>query len=147
MFDTTMKRPQKNLVGARQELLADSERLHDIPPGERELQGQELELWKYLMRAKAYKEWSTSDLMLAYKYIKYDTVIRRGELRLDQFIEQGADILDPESYANEYYKEVEKVRSKQMLTFRALGLTHAALRQQNDNDNKDKKAAEELEAF
>lgn len=145
MQDSQYTRAANNSLKAHQELLANVDRLHEVPPGEKPLKGNDLALWRFLMRAKPYKDWSSTDLILAYKYIQYDRVIKKGEDRIDQFIEDGTDILEPDTLANDYYKELDKVRQKQISVLRSLGLTHAALRQQPNNNNRDKQAQDENE--
>jgi hypothetical protein len=136
------RRASSSSLEAHQELLENIDKIHEVPPGEKMFKGNALLLWKYIMRSKPYKEWTTSDLILAYKYVDYDITIKRGEDRLAELIEGGADLLDPESYACEYSCEIEKIKTKQMVIFRALGFARAAQRQPYDNKGNDKSDAE-----
>lgn len=122
-------------VAQAAEIIDDAEKMHDPPPTVRAFDEREQTLWRYLMRARPYKEWTPTDLLLAARIVLLDTVIKRGEERLFAMIADGADILDPESYANEYNAEIIKVQRLQLTFVRAIGLTRTSVRNTETGTN------------
>lgn len=132
-------------------ILDDASRIHQKPPSVRAFSKAEKNLWNYLMKARPYKEWTPTDLLLASRVVLLDTVIKKGEERLFQMISEGADILDPQSYSNEYNFEIIKMQKLQLTYLRALGMTRSSVRNTESGSNsratRERELAETLGMF
>jgi hypothetical protein len=115
-------------TSAAERALLNAERVHQPPPGLFLKPGEQTEYWNFLMKTRAYDEWSPADLTTAYNIVKIEGMIRRGQKRIDELIDDGADFLDPESIAADYFKQFSQLQKHQMLLLRSIGFTRTAQR-------------------
>jgi hypothetical protein len=110
-----------------QEVMSDLNRIHEPPPGAIPFTESETAMWAWLMKSRAFKDWSPTDILLAARVVRYETVIRRGYIRIEQLMCHGADPLDPDSIASEYAENLRKYERQQMTHLRALGFTRSQI--------------------
>ena len=127
----------------RAETLEDVTRLHDPPPGVNFTSAYENELWTYFMNVKPYKEWTSADLFLVAQVVRLESWIMKGRIKLQEMIDDGADLFDPESYACSYNKELMKVESQQRMNMKALGFTRTAVPSVNTGTENRRRQKEE----
>jgi hypothetical protein len=115
-------------TGAGQaQLLEDAGKMHDPPPGFLLQSDDERAVWEMLMQTRAYKSWTPADLIVAYRVVRLEMLIRKGSATLDNFMMQGADPFDEDSIAFTYNKHLMVAQKNQVFMLRALGFTRGML--------------------
>lgn len=135
-----------SLGGARQ-TLENATKSHEPPANCILKTDEEVAFWRELMRSKPYDRWTPATLSMAYQVIRMEMRIRRGNARLDELIEQGADLFHPDSIATEYAANISKAQRQQLSILRALGLTFTAVTSASTTARAAQKEQHAIDAF
>jgi hypothetical protein len=116
-----------NASAGQAQLLEDAGKMHDPPPGFLLHSDDERAVWEMLMQTRAFKSWTPADLIVAYRVVRLEMLIRKGSATLDNFMMQGADPFDEDSIAFSYNKQLMVAQKNQVFMLRALGFTRGML--------------------
>ena len=116
-----------NSVTGRQASLENAAKLHNPPANCYLKTDDERDYWRELMKSKPHDSWTPAALSMAFQVLKLEMMIRRGQLRVEEFIEAGADIFHPDSIVNEYILNIAKTQRQQLTVIWAMGLTFTAI--------------------
>lgn len=126
--------------------LQNATKTHSPPDGCILKNDREHHLWETITKSKAYERWNQASLLIAFKCVKLEVLVRHGYDHLETLLDAGANPYAKDSIANEAIVEIGKLEKQLLTHMRSLGLTYTAIQSKSSATaaNREREAAEAL---